>query len=118
MYYIQYDGLVPELVKRKIMLVVVEFPMCSMGENSFQSWMVFGKWCSNAIFGGYCVDTSLRRRSVWGQIHWNKPQAFWAKLNMDGATKGNPSMASGARLLLDNMGACLGGFMYRTGFTS
>jgi len=51
-------------------------------------------------------------------IAWSKPEEGWWKLNTDGASRGNPGLASAGGVLRDEEGAWRGGFALNIGVCS
>lgn len=49
-------------------------------------------------------DGGIRENRVDQQIGWRVPSAGWYKLNMDGASRGNPGLAAAGGALRDSNG--------------
>lgn len=52
------------------------------------------------------------------QVKWNKPSEGWFKLNMDGASLGNPGRAGGGSVIHDHEGTGIKGFSRLIGHTT
>lgn len=52
------------------------------------------------------------------QIHWDKPEERWTKLNTDGSSLGNPGLAGGGGVIRDWTGRWIAGFSRKIGITS
>ena len=54
----------------------------------------------------------LPKRSGYGEVlvHWLPPTENWVKLNVDGASRGNPRYAGGGGVFRDYHGKWIGGF--------
>ncbi|KAK9999409.1 hypothetical protein SO802_019012 [Lithocarpus litseifolius] len=58
----------------------------------------------------------MSKRRIMKQIRWEKPSTSWRKLNVDGASMGNPGQAGGGSLLKDEN--WIGGFARRIGIAN
>lgn len=47
------------------------------------------------------------------RIAWKKPEGSWLKLNTDGASRGNPGVATAGGVLRDEEGRWCGGFAFK-----
>lgn len=56
--------------------------------------------------------------TVIKQIHWDKPEERWMKLNTDGSSLGNPGLAGGGGVIRDWTGRWIAGFSRKIGITS
>lgn len=57
---------------------------------------------NRAVEYTHCAGRPLMpKQRIIKQIRWEKPSRGWMKLNVDGASKGNPGQAGGGRLLRD-----------------
>lgn len=52
------------------------------------------------------------------QVKWNKPPAGWFKLNLDGSSLGNPSLAGGRGLIRNENGDWIRGYARAIGITT
>ena len=64
------------------------------------------KQCLNqAVEYFYCVGKiKMQRSRVVVNVRWKKPLIGWFKLNIDGASMGNPGKAGGGWLIKDSAG--------------
>ena len=60
-------------------------------------------------------DCSQVRERVGMQISWRRPAHGWIKLNTDGASKGNPGLATAGGVMRDEYGVWQGGFAFNIG---
>ncbi|KAL0283183.1 UNVERIFIED_CONTAM: putative ribonuclease H protein, partial [Sesamum radiatum] len=51
-------------------------------------------------------------------VHWRKPQEGWYKLNMDGASKGNPGISGAGGILQDQLGKVIFAFQEPLGIAT
>lgn len=58
------------------------------------------------------------RERVEKQISWNRPTNGWFKLNTDGASRGNPGLATAGGAIRDEYGEWNGGFAINIGICS
>ncbi|PKI43695.1 hypothetical protein CRG98_035894 [Punica granatum] len=79
--------------------------------------------CTNEIFA--CAIRHPMNASkgpkptrVWKWILWIKPPNGWVKLDTDGASRGNSSLASAGGVLCDVDGIWVSGFAHNVGFVS
>ncbi|XP_019087314.1 PREDICTED: uncharacterized protein LOC109127232 [Camelina sativa] len=70
----------------------------------------------------YVAHVTTRRNQVVVReerlIKWLRPSAGWIKLNTDGASRGNPGLATAGGLLRDEDGQWCGGFVLNIGICS
>ena len=60
----------------------------------------------------------MQRSMVAILVKWNKPPPGWYKLNIDGASLGNPGRAGGGGLIRDNLRNWFKGFSRSIGRAS
>ena len=66
----------------------------------------------------YASKPLMSKHRIMKQIRWEKPSNGWRKLNVDGASIGNPSRAGGGDLLRNKNGNWIGGFARRIGMAN
>ena len=67
----------------------------------------------------YCIVKSERQKQlIFILVKWNKPLEQWFKLNMDGASSGNPGKAKGGGLIRDCNEKWIKGFSRSSGHAS
>ncbi|KAL0302292.1 UNVERIFIED_CONTAM: putative ribonuclease H protein [Sesamum angustifolium] len=58
------------------------------------------------------------QRQIATIVHWKKPQEGWHKLNIDGASKGNPGVFGAGGILRDHLGRVIFAFQEPLGTTT
>ena len=88
-------------------------------DNIPLSTNLHGLCLSQAVEYFYCVGKMMNvRQRVSMQVKWSKPPEGWFKLNLDGASCGNPGKAGGGGLIRDCSGKWLKGFARSIGFAT
>ncbi|CAL1412960.1 unnamed protein product [Linum trigynum] len=72
-------------------------------------------WCAPLL---ETSNREPRRSRVTTSIQWNAPQQGWVKLNIDGASAGNPGPAGAGGLIRDAQGRWIAGFVAKIGEAS
>lgn len=67
----------------------------------------------------YCVSKVQKTRHIIAvQVCWNRPPVGWFKLNLDGASLGNPGKVIAGGLIRDHRGEWIKGYLRNVGFAS
>ena len=64
------------------------------------------------------ISTKHIQPRVTIQVHWDKPEQGWMKLNTDGSSLGNPGLAGGGGVVRDWIGRWIVGFTRKIGITT
>ena len=88
-------------------------------ENKRLNPKIDGDITYKAVEYTHCASKPLMsKHRIMKQIRWEKPSNGWRKLNVDGASMGNPSRAGGGDLLRNKNGNWIGGFARRIGMAN
>jgi len=77
----------------------------------------FVKEISRDVYQAHCLANGgqIKRVRVERQIAWSRPDEGWFKLNTDGASRGNPGLATAGGVIRDAAGNWVQGFAFNIG---
>ncbi|KAL9813290.1 putative ribonuclease H domain-containing protein [Arabidopsis thaliana] len=77
----------------------------------------FVKEISKDVYQAHCLANGgqIKRVRVERQIAWSRPDEGWFKLNTDGASRGNPGLATAGGVIRDAVGNWVQGFAFNIG---
>ena len=107
----------------------IQFPFAVWHLWKHRNRVVFENTTLNMSLHTYCInqfveyffyigEASKEKHYTAVQIRWKKPREGWAKLNIDGASLGNPGRAGSGGILRDHRWMWIKGFARRIGYAT